>query len=92
MEGVDADLLAAGSGILGSKHSSVRRALVGVGLDLHTTGDTSDSLTAGKIGDVDESIVVRGEDAGDAENKLTLTVLQTNSVNHIDDLCGLLEM
>lgn len=86
VKGVDADLLAADSDVLGGKHGGVRGGLVGVGLDLHTTGDTGDSLTAGQIGDVDESIVERGENASNAEDKVALAVLQTNSVNHSDDL------
>jgi len=44
VEGVDAELLAAGSDVLGSQHGSVGRGLVTVSLDLHTTGDTADGF------------------------------------------------
>lgn len=45
----DAELLAAGSDVLGSQHGSVRGGLVTVGLDLHTTSDTGDGFTAAGI-------------------------------------------
>jgi hypothetical protein len=48
VKGVDAELLAAGSDVLGSQHGSVGGGLVTVSLDLHTTGDTADGFaTAG---------------------------------------------
>lgn len=46
MEGSDAELLAAGSDVLGSQHGGVGGGLVTVGLDLHATSDTADGLTA----------------------------------------------
>lgn len=46
MQGSDAELLAAGSDVLGSQHGSVGGGLVTVGLDLHSTGNTADGLTA----------------------------------------------
>ena len=46
MEGSDAELLAAGSDVLGGQHGGVRGRLVTVGLDLHTTSNTGDGLTA----------------------------------------------
>lgn len=42
----DAELLAAGSDVLGSQHGSVGGGLVTVSLDLHATGDTADGLAA----------------------------------------------
>lgn len=36
------------------------------------TGDTGDGFAARQIGDVDEGVVERGEDTGNAEDKLTL--------------------
>lgn len=44
MEGIDAELLAAGSDVLSSQHGSVGGGLVTVSLDLHTTGDTADGF------------------------------------------------
>lgn len=58
--------------VLGSQHGGVGRRLVTVGFDLHSTGDTGDGFAAGQIGDVDEGVVERGEDAGNAENELAL--------------------
>jgi len=49
VEGSDAELLAAGGDVLGSQHSGVGGGLVTVGLDLHTTGNTGDGLTAAGI-------------------------------------------
>ena len=46
VEGIDAELLAAGGDVLGSQHGSVGGGLVTVGLDLHTASDTDDGLTA----------------------------------------------
>lgn len=57
VQGSDAELLATGGDVLGSQHGSVGGGLVTVGLDLHTTGDTADSLTATGITQ-DVSLVV----------------------------------
>jgi len=46
VKSVDAKLLAAGSDVLGSQHGSVGGGLVTIGLDLHTTSNTGDGLTA----------------------------------------------
>jgi len=73
VDGGDAELLAADGDVLGGKHRSVRRGLITIGLDLHAAGDTDESFATGDIGDVDESIVKRGEDVADAEDFFTLT-------------------
>lgn len=70
MQSVDAQLLATSSNILGSQHGGVGRGLVTVSLDLHTTGDTADGFTAGQIGNVNEGVVERGEDTGNAKDEL----------------------
>jgi len=70
VEGSDAQLLAADGDVLSSQHGGVWGGLVTVGLDLHATGDTADGFAAREIGNVDEGVVKRGEDAGDAENEL----------------------
>jgi len=49
VEGVDTQLLAAGSDVLSSQHGSVGGGFVTVSLDLHTTGDTADSFAAAGI-------------------------------------------
>ena len=46
VKSVDAKLLAAGSDVLSSQHGSVGGGLVAIGLDLHTTSNTADGLTA----------------------------------------------
>ncbi len=46
MKGVDAQFLASSSYILSSQHSSVRRRLVTIGLDFHSTCDTADGFAA----------------------------------------------
>jgi hypothetical protein len=63
--------------VLGSQHGGVGRRLVTVGLDLHATGDTRDGLATRQIGDVDEGVVERGEDAGNAKDELALADLGT---------------
>lgn len=70
VEGGDADLLAAGGDVLGGQHGGVWRGLVPVGLDLHAAGDARDGFLAVDGGDVDEGVVERGEDVGDAEDEL----------------------
>lgn len=64
------DLLASLGALLGSKHGSVGRGLVPIGLDLHTTGDPGDGLLSRKIGNVNEGVVEargRGTDDGRVE-------------------------
>jgi hypothetical protein len=63
--------------VLSSQHGGVGGGLVTVGLDLHATSDTRDGFAARQIGDVDEGVVERGEDAGNAEDELALTDLGT---------------
>lgn len=75
MEGVNTELLAAGSDVLGSKHGSVGGGLVAVGLDLHTTGDPADGFAAGQIGDVHERVVERGVDTGNSEDELVTCII-----------------
>ena len=77
VEGVYADLAATGSDVLSGQHGGVRRRLVTIGLDLHTTGDSGNGFTTGEIGDVDESVVEGGEDVGDTEDELALSNLGT---------------
>ena len=71
------DFLQVRTDVLGSQHGGVGGGLVTVGLDLHATGDTRDGFAARQIGDVDEGIVERGEDAGNAKDELALTDLGT---------------
>lgn len=52
VEGVDAELLALGSDVLGSQHGSVGGGLITISLHLHTTSDTDNSLTTSQIGNV----------------------------------------
>jgi hypothetical protein len=66
VDGGDADLLAAGSHILGGQHGGVGGRFVAVGLDLHTAGDARDGLLAGQIRHVHEGVVEGGKDVGDA--------------------------
>lgn len=60
-----------GSDILGGQHGGVRRRLIAVSLDLHTTGDLADGFTARDVGHVHEGVVERGVDVGNAEHLLT---------------------
>ena len=72
MEGGDANLTAAGSDVLGSKHGSVGGGLVTVGLDLHAAGDARDRLLARQIGDVHESVVEGRENVRNTEVALAI--------------------
>merc|ERR1719198_2802850 len=71
VEGGDTDLLASDGNVLSGQHGSVRRGLVTIGLDLHTTGNTGDGLLSGEIGDVNEGIVEGSEDVGNSENQFS---------------------
>merc|ERR1712128_376234 len=77
VQGGDAKGLYLLSNILGGQHSSVGRSLVSVGFDLHATGDPADGLAARQVGHVDESIVKRSEDVGNAEDELTISDLRS---------------
>merc|ERR1711924_47403 len=70
VRGANAELLAAHSNILGSKHRSIWGRLVTISLHLHASSDTDHGLTSSEIGDVHEGVVVRGVDVGHAENDL----------------------
>jgi hypothetical protein len=63
--------------VLGCQHGGVWGGLVTVGLDLHATGDTGDGFAARQIGDVDEGVIERRKDAGNAEDELALADLGT---------------
>ena len=79
-----AKYLKSGSDILSGKHGSVGGGLITISLDSHTSGNSDESFTTSKIGDVDESIVERGEDVGNSENFLTLLdVLRTKLNNFL---------
>ena len=52
VHGGDAELLGLSSGIHSGKHGSIGRSLITIGLHLHATGDTAQSLATGKVGDV----------------------------------------
>ena len=95
MEGSDADLLALDGNILGGQHGGVGRGLITIGLDLHTTSDTGDGLTAGQIGDVDKGVVERGKDVGNTKDLLVTADLGTEGDVFLNlggglDLLGLL--
>ena len=72
MEGVDADLAAASSDVLGGQHGGVGRRLVTVGLDLHAAGDARDRLLARQIGDVHERVVERRENVRNTKVALAI--------------------
>ena len=57
VDSVDANSLELTANVDGGKHSGVGGGLFSVSLDLHTTGDTGVSFTAGEIGDVNEGVV-----------------------------------
>merc|ERR1712110_1057907 len=52
------------------------------GFDLHTTGDTSDGLLSGEIGDMNEGIVVTGVKVAHAKNVFSVGDLRSE----LDDL------
>jgi len=70
VDGRDAKLLTTSSHVLSGKHGGIWRGLVAIGLDLHATSHTDESLAAGEIGDVDESVVVRRIDVCDTKDDL----------------------
>jgi hypothetical protein len=65
--------------VLGCQHGGVGGGFVTVGLDLHSTSDTGNGFATRQIGNVDEGVVERSENAGNAENKLALFSLLTHA-------------
>merc|ERR550539_1870149 len=63
--------------VLGGQHSGVGRGLVSVGLHLHSSGDSTDGLTARQVGHVDEGVVEGGVDVSHAEHHLSILHLRT---------------
>jgi len=61
--------------ILGSEHRRVRRGLISVSLHLHATGDTHESLASSQVSNMNEGVIVRGIDVGDAKHQLVLLQL-----------------
>ena len=47
--------------------TSIGRRFFSIGLDLHSSGDSSVSFTSGKIGDMDEGVVESGLDVANSE-------------------------
>jgi len=86
VESSNTELLAASSNVLGCQHSGVGRGFIAVGLDLHAASDTRDGFAAREIGDVDEGVIEGGEDASDAEDELTCTLI-TLSVMFLIGAC-----
>lgn len=68
VEGGDTELLATSSDVLSGKHRSVRRRLVSVGLNLHSSSDSDDSLSSRQVSDVDEGVVETREDVSSSES------------------------
>jgi hypothetical protein len=64
----DVELLEAVDNVNSCLHGRVRRALVTVGLHLHTSSNTGKGFAASEIGDVDESVVPGGKDVAHCED------------------------
>jgi hypothetical protein len=79
VESVDTEFLTLGGNLLSGQHGSIRRRFITISLDLHTTSDTRDGFTTGKIGDVNKGIVERSKDVGNTENEFTFTNLGAKS-------------
>jgi hypothetical protein len=79
VESVDTEFLTLGSNLLSSQHSSIRRRLITISLNLHTTSNTRDGFTTREIGNVNEGIVERSKDVGNTENEFTFTDLGAKS-------------
>ncbi len=69
MDGVDSNLEEFLAYLLGGHHSGVGGGLLSVARDLHTSGDSAESLSAGNVGDVDEGVVPGGHDVGDSNDR-----------------------
>lgn len=75
MHGGDADFLALDGHVLSSQHGSVWGRLISVGLNLHTTSNSGDGFLTRQVSDMDESIVERSKDSGNAKNLGSVTGL-----------------
>lgn len=77
VKGRDADFLAASSDVLSGQHGGVRRRFVTVSLDFHAASDARDGFLAGQVGNVNERVVERGKDAGDAKDEFAIFDLRS---------------
>eukprot|EP00580_Thalassiosira_gravida_P015295 CAMPEP_0201664492 /NCGR_PEP_ID=MMETSP0494-20130426/5944_1 /ASSEMBLY_ACC=CAM_ASM_000839 /TAXON_ID=420259 /ORGANISM="Thalassiosira gravida, Strain GMp14c1" /LENGTH=108 /DNA_ID=CAMNT_0048143269 /DNA_START=241 /DNA_END=568 /DNA_ORIENTATION=- len=77
MERSDAQVLALSGNILGGKHSSIRRRLITISLDLHAAGDADKGLTTGEVRDVYEGVIEGGEKMRNGEDFFALNEVDT---------------
>jgi hypothetical protein len=81
VESGDAQFLALFGNVLGGKHSGVRRGFVSVGLDLHSSGDSHQSLSSRQIGDVNECVIEGREQVRNTED--FFSVLDADSADFL---------
>lgn len=68
MDGVDSDFEELFADFLCGHHSGVRRGFFSVTRDLHSAGDSAESFSSRKVGDVNEGVVPCGHDVGDSND------------------------
>jgi len=66
--------------------TSIGRGFFSIGLDLHSSGDSAVSFTAGKIGDMDESVVEGSLNVADSEVHLVLVFVLGAGGSVVDNL------
>nr|ACR34455.1 unknown [Zea mays] len=69
----DTELLATLCNILSSKHSSIRRRLITISLNLHATSDPNQSFPPRQISDMNEGVIEGCKDVSNTKDKLSFT-------------------
>ena len=66
--------------------TSIGGGFLSISLDLHSTGDSAVSFTAGEIGHMEESVVESGLDVADTEVQLILVLVLRAGGSVVDNL------
>ena len=86
VDGVDSDESEGLADVDGGEHSSIGGGFLSISLDLHSTGDSAVSFTAGEIGHMEESVVESGLDVADTEVQLILVLVLRAGGSVVDNL------
>merc|ERR1719198_704815 len=76
VQSINAEILATVGHILCRQHRSVWGRLVSICLDLHATSDTDECFSARQIGDMNKSIIERGENVSHSKHILVVALLR----------------
>ncbi len=92
MNGIDTDFLELVVDVLSGHHSGIRRRLLSIGCNLHSSSDSAESFLSGDVGNVDEGIVPGGQNVSNSDDWLFLGLdIRSESLDlFLDDFLDLL--